>query len=192
MTAIFQELGYSPTTKRFVWDADQGTVQVYLAVPHNEIRVVRKFFVNGDKMSVEHSLFELSDNLQGRGTSKKVLNCFYDQYQRLGVNSIKVHANLDVGGYTWCRYGFCAEESEVSEVLWRVKHYNKEFYSEWQQMTKIVSDFYDRHDSDTLFPMNLLTDVPNAKKILAGASWYGELELTNPVQRKVFEKYLGR
>ncbi len=192
ITAIFGDLGLENLSKMFYWDAEQGTARVWIQSLWDEATVVRDFTFKDGKISVHHSLFELAENLQGKGTSKKVLNAFYDQYLRLGVTDIDVFANIDVGGYTWCRYGFCAKQKEVLELLSDIKKSHSELYSEWAQMAEIVSDFYDKHDSSALFPMNLLTDVPNAKNMLKGKSWHGFLDLTDTVQRKIFEEYLGR
>lgn len=192
ISEIFSNLGHKDLEKIFKWNAETGEARIFINSLWGEVQIIRDFKMKDGKMSVHHSLFELAEELQGKGTSKKVLNAFYDQYLRLGITDIDVYANIDVGGYTWCRYGFCTKQKEVSDLLFRIKKRHPKNYSEWQQMTKIVSDYYDKHDSSALFPMNLLTDVPNAKKILAGESWVGILDLTNPVQRKVFEKYLGR
>ena len=44
--------------------------------------------------------------IQGGGIGKKVLQSQFDEYERMGVTKVKVHANIDVGGYAWARFSF--------------------------------------------------------------------------------------
>src|SRR5689334_869735 len=44
------------------------------------------------------------------GFAKAVPRAQFDEYERLGVSFVTVHANIDVGGYAWARFGFTPDE----------------------------------------------------------------------------------
>lgn len=43
---------------------------------------------------------------QGHGIGKKILAANVATYQKLGLSRLGVHANIDVGGYAWAKYGY--------------------------------------------------------------------------------------
>jgi hypothetical protein len=132
----------------------------------------------------------LPNNQQGKGVSKFVFRNLYEQYQNAGVDIINVHANIDVGGYTWAKYGFKVEQrKDIEDLLdYRINAISP---SEMQEARKIVEDFYTTNSDTTPFPMNLLTGYEWSVDLLKGASWYGIIDLNDKNQKKVLEKYLG-
>lgn len=169
--------------------ANNGYISLNWSDYRNKFNLTRKFFVDtqGRKV-VDHHLFELPRNLQGKGISKKIFNALYNQYRIVGVQRMEVFANIDVGGYTWARYGFCVEKREcaISAVQFS-KLTNK-------QKQRIVA-LIDKHFNDSPdkpFPMNTIARLPYGREALLGGYWNGMLDLTDPVQRKRFEHYLRR
>lgn len=76
------------------------------------IRLSRKFYKTGNnKIECYHAGFTIDPSLQGKGISKQVFAKLYTEYQRMGVDVLTVDANLDVGGYTWTKYGFNANRN---------------------------------------------------------------------------------
>ncbi|UEM24372.1 hypothetical protein JL100_032635 (plasmid) [Skermanella mucosa] len=61
---------------------------------------------NGGELVVSHNAFVINGEGQGGGIGKAVLKAQFDEYEKLGVSKVKVHANIDVGGYAWARFGF--------------------------------------------------------------------------------------
>ena len=123
--------------------------------------------------------------MQDKGISRIVLKEFYEQYKNSGVGKIKLHANKDIGGWAWARYGFCVSNKEEITDFITIQASPKN----QKGMLDIVEMFYKDHDDKTPFPMNLIAK-PEYKKNLMGASWWGEIDLTNAEQTKVFENYL--
>lgn len=71
---------------------------------------------------VEHAYLKLSAIYQGQGFAKEFNNHLYDWYRDNGVEHVKVHANIDVGGYTWARQGFdFSNEYNADGVLDRLR-----------------------------------------------------------------------
>jgi len=50
--------------------------------------------------------FKLNNRAQGKDTAKTMLAANVAMYQKLGLDVVKVHANIDVGGYAWAKYGY--------------------------------------------------------------------------------------
>jgi len=156
-------------------------------VKKSEYLIRRAFTLDSNnERQVAHSLFTISDDLQGKDLSKKVFKSLYKQYKTAKVQKIKVHANIDVGGYAWAKYGFSQTMEEAQDFI------SSRFKG--LQKTKALDIFttYKRSNSGkTHFPMNLLAEHPDLKKSLLGSDWYGELLLKDPLQRNYFEKYMG-
>lgn len=146
--------------------------------------LTRSFTDRGENgIEVHHDLFQLPKSAQGKGTSKRVLGMFYEEYKRMGVTEISVDANIDVGGYTWARYGFNAtDKHEALEAVWKTP-----------EAQQFIEDYYSKNglSEDKPFPMYLLTEQPWGKNALLGSFWEGTLNLKDPTQRARFEKYLG-
>ncbi len=145
--------------------------------------LTRSFTDHGENgIEVHHDLFQLPKSAQGKGTSKRILGMFYEEYKRMGVTEITVDANIDVGGYTWARYGFNAvNKREAMSAAYG------------QEAWDFIDDYYKKNglSEDKPFPMFLLTEQPWGKRALLGSFWEGSLNLKDPTQVARFEKYLG-
>lgn len=133
-------------------------------------------------LDVHHDFFTLDKKYQGKGLSKDVFRALYKQYKNVGVEQMTVFANIDVGGYTWARYGFYAEDK--FNALSAVKS---------EKAKNFIKQYYKNNslkDNDP-FPMRLITEQSWGKNELKGSYWSGILNLRNDKARKVFEDYLG-
>lgn len=152
------------------------------------VSLQRMFFVDGEgRKVVDHELFSLPKELQGKGISKQVFRALYEQYRVAGVQRMEVFANIDVGGYTWARYGFCTKDRNAAIEAIR-------FSALTTRQEKRIMTLIDEHFAATSdpFPMNKIARLPYGKKALLGGDWEGVLDLTDTQQRRVFERYLRR
>ena len=79
--------------------------------------LTRRFSYDDDELSVEHAYFQLEGNMQGKGVSHDLLWQSEQLYDALMVDRVTVTANLDVGGYTWAKFGFeFADDYEAEEM----------------------------------------------------------------------------
>ena len=160
-----------------------------LSMKGTGFNITRTFSERTGGIEVHHDYFSLAKNYQGQGISKDVFRLLYEQYRRMGVRYISVDANIDVGGYTWARYGFMA--TRKSEVLSAIEDCQDAAIRE--KAEDFVNKYYKKHslgDSDP-FPMRLLTEQDWGKKVLLGSFWEGIIDLPDNKMRKVFESYLG-
>ena len=150
------------------------------------IRLSRKFYKTGNKIECYHAGFTIDPSLQGKGISEQVFAKLYAEYQRMGVDVLTVDANLDVGGYTWTRYGFTADSGIALDyaIEFQEKTKSREMWLKWEE-------FYNTHNEKTPFPMNLFSEVEGAKDFFAGRKWKGVLDLRNAEQTRVFKEYIG-
>ncbi len=154
----------------------------------NGVSLRRIFFVDGEgRKVVDHELFSLPKALQGKGISKQVFKALYEQYKVAGVERMDVCANIDIGGYTWARYGFCAKDRDT--VLGAIRFSALTTRQEERIMALVDGHFATSSDP---FPMNKIARLPYGKKALLGGNWKGVLDLTDARQRRVFERYLRR
>jgi len=132
-------------------------------------------------LDVHHDFFTLDKKYQGKGLSKDVFRALYKQYKNVGVNQMTVFANIDVGGYTWARYGFYAINKK--EALNAVKS---------DKAKRFIEKYYnDKSLKYTApFPMKLITENFDNTELL-NKYWEGILDLTDGAQRKYFQKYIG-
>ena len=166
--------------------------QKYLNVKDQKFNITRTFYDQSGGIMVHHDYFVLGKEFQGKGISKEVFKVFYEQYRKLGVRYITVDANIDIGGYTWSRYGFSAENKEAALGAWNdlvetpLQKEAKSFINSWYQKNNLP----DSHP----FPMRLFNEGKwngRGKEVLLGTYWSGIIDLSDPVTRKVFESYLG-
>jgi hypothetical protein len=62
--------------------------------------------IDFDKNEAESDYFKLNHRATGKDTGKALLAGNIAVYQKMGIDTVKVHANIDVGGYAWAKYGY--------------------------------------------------------------------------------------
>lgn len=70
-----------------------------------------------DKKGVYHNYFKIAPKYQGGGFAKKMFKELYDQYKASNVDYLAVHANINVGGYTWGSMGFQTNSISAAREL---------------------------------------------------------------------------
>jgi hypothetical protein len=55
---------------------------------------------------VEHAYLQIDRSVQGSGFAERFNGNLFEWYRRSGIRAVKVHADIDVGGYTWATQGF--------------------------------------------------------------------------------------
>ena len=179
LNEIIKELGVKIERKMIYNVGDD----VEMMISGNGFNLIRVFKKDG---TVVHDLFTLHEKYQGVGTSKRLFNSLYKQYKNIGANRLEVHANIDVGGYTWQRYGFKAEKGA---------------YRGLEAALSKITDSKDKNEIGKWIRSYREKDIPlyeitkkypnSAKEWLLGSDWEGYIDLKDESQRSVFEKYIG-
>lgn len=68
--------------------------------------------INPEKGFAYHDYFSLPAEFQGRGIAADILKNQFDLYQKMGLKYVATTANIDVGGYSWARYGFAPTQTD--------------------------------------------------------------------------------
>ena len=153
-------------------------------------KMTREFIVRNGVNIVDHTFLQIEDAYQHNGLSRDLMRILYKGYKRAGIDMIELQANLDVGGYTWARYGFTYAEGK--QYLLNMINYQANIYKrDFKEAVDIVEAWYKENASMDAFPMNLLTGYSWSKDLLLNTFWKATLNLHDMVQMDVFERYLG-
>lgn len=150
----------------------------------NDVELSRFFYKDGEQYIVTHELFELPEKLQGKGISKEIFRALFKQYENMGIDEVRVSADMSVGGYTWARYGFCAKTSEIKDLVKRQFEASKITKEEYGIVTEKLKEYGD------IIPMNDLTALSFGKKMLLGTHWNGFLRQNDVERLKYLHNYI--
>lgn len=171
-----------PLSVNWTTTGQNNNITVEATSEGNSVSMTRVFRKTADgKLSVDHSHFVLDDEYQGKGFATKSLQASVEAYDKLGIDTIALHANLDVGGYAWAKMGFKArgDTTQVREELVDLAH-SIDDEADRKNMLKIIVK---SSDDDLMY--NVAT-APGGKQTLLGSSWNGEMNLKDVKQRARF------
>jgi hypothetical protein len=160
----------------------------------------RIFHVEDGLRTVEHSFLQIPKDLQGKGFTKELFGNWYQEYKAAGLDKISLHANIDVGGYAWAKYGFeCDFMDSVEGVLEHafsksrnIKAMSAESTGAYRKMKDAFTEFYANNPVDAPFPMDVFANIKGGKELMLGSDWFGSLNLKNPERRAMWEAYLNK
>ena len=134
---------------------------------------------------VDHMLFVLPKELQGKGISKRVFREQISQYEKAGISRAYIHANIDVGGLCWAKYGTLAEKEDIESIAEVAARGGKITAEEHAMIKTYLSKFKE------MVPMQDLAYAPYGERLLLGTSWNGYIDLKDNAQLEYLHKYLG-
>lgn len=186
---IITKKGFKTSLVRIRREVDSVDLAIVGETKNKEaFQIMRTFSKKGNKRIVEHDLLTIPDSMQGNGMSKDVFKSLYKQYKKGGIEEIRVHANINVGGYTWGKYGFQLEKWDAENLI---KDRSLQLTSvESKDAMNTFKKWGNENPGKDMFPMRLLADKSYGKKMLLGSNWYGQIDLTDLAQKKTFEDYL--
>ncbi len=165
------------------------TVIVNFTDSKNHITIERGFKIEDDAKLVKHRYFELPKQMQGQGFSKDMFKIWHQEYKNAGVEMIQVHANIDVGGYTWAKYGFRATEPDEMIPIFNKA---KKLYDSGALSDDQYNHFLTIKDNmkNDVLDMNKIANSDYGKKLLLKSDWSGEIDLRDKKQAEKYENYL--
>jgi hypothetical protein len=87
---------------------------------HQLMAELKRTFTKDDdgNWNVEHGSFVVSKAFQKQNIATDINENAEEQYEKLGIKSISLNANLDIGGYAWARqgYDFADNENESGKI----------------------------------------------------------------------------
>lgn len=163
----------------------------------------------------EHDYLKFGPGVQDKGYGKKLVQSQIAAYPDMGINKVKMFANVDVGGYSWAKYGWLPEQEDWDALRGDIrKHLNGQTNTasgqpnlklpnitpaDRRELGKILQD----NDPRAIWDLaDLDTDVgakdargkpaPLGKALLLGKDWNGTLDLRNPEQMERFNGYTSQ
>lgn len=117
--------------------------------------------------TLEHDYFTMSEKLQGKGLADIVARFSEKVVDDFDIAVIRLHANLDVGGYAWLRKGFFPDGDNAVEALKKI-YWAPEFVERINGMSNaevrafVLSDEFRKY-----------------KNIFIGTHWYGSASMSD-------------
>jgi hypothetical protein len=167
---------------------------------HGTIELERRILRDKQSVIACHDIFGIPDLLQNNDFSRIINRVLYKFYQRIGLDSIKMRAGLDAGGYVWAIAGFAATKRvELDKII-------EDAHEKRLEPTSIISEDtleFLEEDIEThfsspdpgpfpIYQWILLPNRAEIKEILIGSTWHGELNFDDNVQIDTFEKYVNK
>jgi GNAT superfamily N-acetyltransferase len=171
----------------------------------NSIGVYRRI-IDFETNEAEADFFEIDDEKQqGQGIGKRLMAANVAKYQELGLDRVKVHANINVGGYAWARYGYVPHDDswrgelnswlneKIEEaVIVTVEGEESEDEEDYEETVDVPESIRALIDSDDPKAVWAIADSKYGKDLLINSDWYGELNLRDKETMERFNAYVGK
>jgi hypothetical protein len=72
--------------------------------------------INWRDRSAQSAFLQLTGSRTSKSIGKQILAGNVQTYKKLGLDKVKVHANIDVGGYAWAKYGYVPDRSSWNSL----------------------------------------------------------------------------
>lgn len=72
--------------------------------------------IDWNNKTAESSFLSLTRSATGHSLGKTILASNIAAYKKMGIERVKVHANIDVGGYAWAKYGYVPTQSSWNDL----------------------------------------------------------------------------
>ena len=150
------------------------------------------YWCDPENKTSEFVLCTLSDEEQGKGHAKKILTGAIEQFEQMGIDKVHIHANIDVGGYAWARYGWTPSQEEWEGLREALKH-RINYYSTSNPGAMSKDEKKQLHDlinSDDPRTIWAVSDNKFGKNLLYDQSWRGSLDLGDAQAYQRLQSYL--
>ena len=99
----------------------------------------RRITSESGKLVAHHDLLSIYDDKQGQGIGSKFIKASDEYYRKVGVDEIRLTANVDVGGYAWAKQGFdFVDPSAAGGVIMKLADYNTDDAAYQGQVQKLA------------------------------------------------------
>jgi hypothetical protein len=158
--------------------------------------MTRTFTRSGKDVFVTHNSFTIEPSHRGAG--KTILRNAMEEYQRIGVSTVRLSANIDVGSYAWAKYGFkpSIPRAIQADLRYRLDKITGLSVDELSELNKII----DVGGDTMLWDISDMTKsvVINGEKTALGKAmlldqqWDGVLDLNDKVAMGRFFRYVRK
>lgn len=199
LTRIGESLSGTGAKATFAVDgggAHGAEVGIALRIPGVAVVDARIYIDHDGRRHVKLEEMRINPEHQGKGIAKQFLQTAVAEFQQMGVTEIELHANLNVGGYAWAKFGF--EDRDPGVLATQLKPMAYRLVKDPEKATKIVA-LLDREAKNPKLPQILAGlhdgDRHIGKELLQEESysgWFGRLNLTDPEAMAKFHRYVEK
>lgn len=168
--------------------------------------ITRSFYWNGDRNYVSHDYFRVPPIAQASGIATSVLRNQFELYRKMGLDFVDLHANLEVGGYAWAKYGFSPRERDWVDVANRAGQIAINEVRAGRMSPAMARDvhriltnrdprsIWNLSDIEAKSPYVLDNGKPEkwGQFLLAGSDWFGKFDLKDPSALSRFDAYVSK
>lgn len=171
--------------QRLDMHCNSAQTRLSFSARHDDFYTVRQLNINELTRAkrIENEFLEIEKKRQGGGLAKQLIGSQFDIWRDIGATGVDVHANLDIGGYSWARYGFVPD----SDSWGRLKEYATNKLTAAQRTQ--VADVLGSSNPKALWA---LSDSEVGKPALLNSNWYGKLDFTDAEAVNRFYAYVAQ
>jgi hypothetical protein len=105
--------------------------------------------IDFDDNEAHSDYFKIVGSRQHADIGKTMLAANVEMYQKLGLDKVNVHANIDVGGYAWAKYGYVPRAGSWDELSGKIERRlggggggrgSGEYPDSWEEMSNDQQD----------------------------------------------------
>lgn len=140
---------------------------------------------------IDLDLMAIDRSLQGKGIAKELHKLQYKLARKWGIKKYHLHANVDVGGYAWWKYGMVP--TDMDRMARRILRHGTFLKEKGRAGATTLLNHYANLEklSDSEKVEYIRNNLDELKIGLLNSSWRGELDLNDERSRKLFEDYIG-
>ena len=193
---------------------DEGGTQLSMVIigqkknpndPNDYLQIANDYHLNDTgELEVHHDYIKLPSEEQGTGLGKRILETELNDYEKLGVEKVRLLANIDVGGYAWAKFGYVLDtEDEYNKpemFKFRLESHMEEKGASDAVKERVRKILQDHTQPDgTLHPRVVwaLADMKDGDRklgadVLMNFDWQAVLDLHDKESMDRARKYIGQ
>jgi hypothetical protein len=205
MTASFRKHFGADAVVTTEVNLDAKRVRIYAKARGSTVDRVLDF----DDDIVNHAYFKIAEESRGTGVAVETINEQVQLYKQMGFSRVKVHANIDVGGYVWARYGWVPNEDSWSDlaadargkIIALIRDRDEGIVTvtgsqSLEQMLEHARSYNPRSmwtlaDTDIVVKTQGGTEFALGYDLFGSSDWSGTLDLRDPETLTRFDNYVA-
>ena len=149
--------------------------------------------VSHDYQTMESRLGADSAKVQGGGKCAAMFTKSLDIYDNMGIKKVSVHANIDVGGFAWARYGFVPDQPSWNGIKTHVRNRMVRLEPGVQSAVKKILSSSDPKAIRQLAAIKTKHEgQPIGSYLLKNSDWYGTIDMEDNEAYSLTREYSGK
>lgn len=161
-------------------------------------QMTRNFTRTKDGLEVYHAYLAIDKKAQGGGFGRSIMRGSLGVYDKLGIKKLSVTANIDIGGYTWARFGFGAVDIDDfrQNAFMGLKKLRRAGRIEQDEFDKF-NEFLNRQSDPVRLPyefssLTTASGFKAGKEAMLNSYWSGFVDLNDKKHRALFKAQVAK